>query len=126
MFVHFPYLFWQIQFALRLLMTKLLKKLGCSYVGQKSVIVVVDAVEDGLMHNDGTAGALDADFFIQALDLPLEHFPTILSKSLTACFIQAMVVVMSLRFLKRFVTSFALRLMRRFLVSLRVVTQTVN
>ena len=51
-------------------MTQPLKTIGCFYVGHKSVIVVLDAVEDGLMHNDGSAGALDADVFIQAPDLP--------------------------------------------------------
>ena len=63
-FVHFLYLFWQIQLALYLLMTYPLKTIGCSFIGQKSVIVVLDAVEDGLTHNDGSAGALDADSFI--------------------------------------------------------------
>ena len=125
-FVHFLYLFWQIQLALYLLMTYPLKTIGCSFIGQKSVIVVLDAAEDGLTHNDGSAGALDADSFIQAPHLLLKHFSTVQnlvrqSKNLTACFIQAMVVVRSRRFLKRFVLS----LVRRFVVGWRLVTVNV-
>ena len=102
-------------------MTQPLKTIGCFYVGHKSAIVVHDTVEDGLMHYDWPARALDIDTFIQAPDLLLNHFSTVLSKNFTACFIQAMVMRMSQRFTRSSVTRF----LRRFLVSWRVVAVNV-
>ena len=95
------------------------------------MVVVLDAVEDCLMHDDGSAGALDVDTFVQAPDLLLNHFSTVLMPNCGASFVYVMVTLCSfakqfpVRFVNRFLRRFLGRFVRQFLVSRREVTVNV-